>query len=152
MLSDPENLQVRCSDDPKSGQKRPVSEVLSEDEEDDDDEAEGASGVPDVPTDRLTFKPIYYISYWKEQSTMRKRATVAILLPSGAGGDEDDVLLRYVRAGNYSEVKVKWPSYIVDLILMHRPYLHEAAENFMSDSHPQNCWISGSSSKHAQIL
>ena len=35
------------------------------------------------------------------------------------------------------EVQVKWPSYIVDPLLMHRPFLADGAEHQMSRTQPQ---------------
>ena len=68
---------------------------------------------------------------------MRKRATLAVLMPSMFGLQLNDVLFRYLREGNYLEVKEKWPSYIVNRLFMHRSFLADDAEHPMSRMHPK---------------
>lgn len=104
-----DQLNLNLSDDRKSGPKRDFSETLEED--DNDEYGDNGEEIDDF-SHPLIFKSIHCISYWLESSTMTKKCTAAILLPSGI--DCQNVLLRYVLNANYVEIKVRWPQALYD--------------------------------------
>lgn len=124
------SLDRRCSagDTYGSGRKRRHLASTDVDEDDSDSGLEDGAGAELVSGD-LVFKPLFIISKWVERTTLVKRLTVAVILPSGIGSG--DFTISVVDGGQYLRLAVLWPKPLLDVTVMHRWKLGDPNNGFM---------------------
>ncbi len=77
----------------------------------------------DKEEDPFSFKPIFSMGQWEDIVNEDKRVSIAILLPSGVGGEEKNHDLRVSEDGNHLIVSVLWPQALVDVEMLHKSWL-----------------------------
>lgn len=123
-------LDRRCSaGETNPARKRRFAAVSDgEMEESDADGLEEGAGA-ELTSGDLSFKPLFMISNWTERSTLAKRLSVAIILPSGIG--TGDFSINVVDGGQYLQLAVRWPQPLLDVLVMHRWKLTDSDSTFM---------------------
>ena len=80
------------------------------------------------------YSSLCLISTWREEKTMIKRVTVAIVLPSGVGRGQFSI--RVAEGGRHLELMVRWPRPLINISLMHKKFLISTGETY-TDYHPE---------------
>ena len=116
-----------------SAQKRRAASLFEEPKEKREEEAAEVGSGAALLSGELSFNPLYMISSWKERRTMNTRLCVAIILPYRVGAS--NFTISVVGGGGFLQLRARWPTPLLDVLVLHRWKLSDADRGFMPYHH-----------------
>lgn len=93
----------------------------------------------------LSLKPLYLTSVWAKPGATARRASLAVLLPSGVGAG--DFTVRVVDDGEFAEFTALWPAALMTLEVLHKKWLGKRGGEGFEEHHTKRVGLENALNK-----